>query len=212
MKRTPRFLLTALAGALTVQIHAEQLGLMVYVYNVAKVPEPVLRSATHVTSKVFAAAGVALEWHEAQDSVTRSSPGTSPDGGDNATNLCVWLLPKELSDRVARSPFTAGSALKSDTESPNIVVMFYNRIAEAARLSQARRSAVLGYLMTHEIGHLLLGENAHEPYGLMRHTWELSDIRAAERGELRFLDEQASRIRAEVARRMKAGKAVSRKP
>jgi hypothetical protein len=213
MKHTPRSLLPVLAGmnVLTVQIHAEQLGLTVHVHNVAKVPESVLRHATQVTSKVFAGAGVALEWQDDRDSVTASNPGT-PETVNAATDLFVWLLSKDLSERVARSPSTAGSALEAATGRRDIATMFYDRIAEAARISQSSRSVVLGYLMAHEIGHLLLGEGAHEPYGLMRHTWELSDFRAAERGELQFLDEQASRIRAEVARRIKAGKAVSGKP
>ena len=63
--------------------------------------------------------------------------------------------------------------------------------------------------MAHEIGHLLLGVNAHQPYGIMRSAWKIGDFRAAERGELLFSEEQASKIRAEVARRVTAAKPVS---
>jgi hypothetical protein len=48
---------------------------------------------------------------------------------------------------------------------------------------------------------------------LMRDTWEIADFRSAERGELLFLKDQASRIRAEVRRRMNTAKPVpDRKP
>src|SRR6476646_2008265 len=128
MKRMPCILLTVLCGinVLTLQLHSQRLVLRVRVYNLAKVPEPILRRATHVTSQVFAAAGIALEWDEDRNSVSASNRLTEKGIAD--TDLFLWLLPKELSERIARSPSIAGSALESRSGRRDTATMFYDRI------------------------------------------------------------------------------------
>ena len=54
------------------------------------------------------------------------------------------------------------------------------------------RATVLGAAMAHEIGHLLLGP-AHS-YGVMSTRFDRPQMRAAERGELLFRDEDARRL------------------
>jgi hypothetical protein len=201
--------LLALLAAIAAHVDAEQLCLNVNLHNLANAPEPVVRRAADVTSKVLAAAGVRLEWRYFRESIAPDQASPS-QGCRVAPDLFVWLLPKDMATHVDRSPSTAAVALQPNADpSRNGATMFYDRIAESARTSQSSRSAVLGYLMAHEIGHLLLGVNAHQPYGVMRRAWKIGDFRAAERGELLFSEEQASKIRAEVARRVTAAKPVS---
>jgi hypothetical protein len=200
MAGTSQYLLLALLSPLA--LNGEHRFLTVHVFNAAKVPEAELKRAVTVTSKVFDAAGVQLEWrhHGESDFLLRDN---SPLNAERiGKGVIVWLLPKDFSNHFSWNP-TAGSTFEAEPgRERNAAALFYDRVVQAARLAQSTRYAILGYLMAHEIGHMLLGANAHEPVGLMRGTWEISEFRSAERGDLFFFDAQASKIRAEVARRM----------
>jgi Zn-dependent peptidase ImmA (M78 family) len=54
---------------------------------------------------------------------------------------------------------------------------------------------VLRHVMAHELGHLLLGSNAHAEIGIMRPRWFGQQLRAVERGALFFSPEQALLMR-----------------
>jgi hypothetical protein len=54
---------------------------------------------------------------------------------------------------------------------------------------------VLAYAVAHEIGHLLLGDQAHSPQGLMRARWTANDFLAMAQNRLRFTPEQVKELR-----------------
>ena len=60
-------------------------------------------------------------------------------------------------------------------------------------------SVILGHAMAHELGHLLLGMNAHSPSGIMRAHWTREDLKSASRGCLQFSSEQSRRIKSRLA-------------
>jgi hypothetical protein len=53
---------------------------------------------------------------------------------------------------------------------------------------------LLGYIIAHELGHLLLGPG-HAPSGIMRATWDMNDLEAIRQGRLKFSREECARIR-----------------
>ena len=57
------------------------------------------------------------------------------------------------------------------------------------------RPVILGYLMAHEIGHLLLKSSAHASNGLMSAKWGLRELRGANQVVLRFSNKEVERIR-----------------
>jgi len=58
---------------------------------------------------------------------------------------------------------------------------------------------ILGSVMAHELGHLLLGLNSHSVTGLMRARWGNDELRCLDMGTLVFLPEQGKRMRARLA-------------
>lgn len=58
---------------------------------------------------------------------------------------------------------------------------------------------ILGYVMAHELGHLLLGRGAHSFTGIMRGGWDRHQILSVEMSSLRFTNEQARLIRSTVS-------------
>jgi hypothetical protein len=61
---------------------------------------------------------------------------------------------------------------------------------------------ILGCVIAHEIGHLLLGSNSHSGLGVMQRRWERKQFRQAMTGILLFTPEQAKRLQAEAQTRM----------
>ena len=60
---------------------------------------------------------------------------------------------------------------------------------------------ILGDVIAHELGHLLLGTNSHSPTGIMCANWDHDYLTLALRGRQLFLPEQAASMRAIVIRR-----------
>jgi hypothetical protein len=56
------------------------------------------------------------------------------------------------------------------------------------------RIMVLAYAAAHEVGHLLLGDQAHTPRGLMKATWDTRDFLAMAQNSFHFSPEQTREL------------------
>lgn len=72
--------------------------------------------------------------------------------------------------------------------------VFFETIRNQASAAGVPVPLVLAYAASHEFGHLLLGANAHSWRGIMKATWERTDLIAISQRSLRFDDEQCRRI------------------
>jgi hypothetical protein len=79
--------------------------------------------------------------------------------------------------------------------------VFAERAKEMGGSTESLR-VILGDLMAHELGHLLLGQPGHSVAGIMRAQWQTRELQRAVEGTLFFLPEQAQTIRAQVLARM----------
>ena len=73
--------------------------------------------------------------------------------------------------------------------------VFFQRVQVAVRASAAPEAIILGHVIAHELGHLLIGSRDHRVSGLMTETLSFTD---AEQGILRFLPEDVRQIRERV--------------
>jgi hypothetical protein len=91
-----------------------------------------------------------------------------------------------------------GFALQPDRAS-----VYYNQVVILAQGDDAESASriILGCMMAHEIGHLLLGSDSHSENGIMRGQWEREDVWQAMVRRKLFTAEQAKRIRADLRRR-----------
>ncbi len=61
---------------------------------------------------------------------------------------------------------------------------------------------ILGHLIAHELGHLLLGEGGHSAgTGIMHVPWQTKELERIKRGVMWFLPGQTERIRAQILAR-----------
>jgi hypothetical protein len=124
-----------------------------------------LAQAKSVASGLLDKAGVRVDW----DRRCASAEAITIQMDDNAPrNVNRWALACAL-------PFAKGPG-------PRIHV-FRERIQNPPWLPSG---TVLGYVMAHEIGHVLEGFDHHSQTGLMKARWQIEDYRAMQGTALRF--------------------------
>ena len=79
--------------------------------------------------------------------------------------------------------------------------VFWKRAQDLRRNSKVDLASILASVMAHEVGHLLLGSNAHAISGIMQAHWERGELRRISMGSLLFLPEQGKRMRARMTQR-----------
>ena len=172
-----------------------ELKLTVSVYNMAKVHGLPLDRAEKQASRVFREAGIELEWKQCPCNLA-SEP----------TDVMLRIIPRLFASNSAGFRSEHLGFAPSGQQGGVLATIFYNRIEDLTRGGDA--SCVLGHAVAHELGHLLLGQDAHSPAGLMRAHWTREDLKLAARGCLQFTSEQAERLRGDVAARSRRREVV----
>lgn len=169
----------------------------VRVANNAMVPEKTLADGQKVAEQILAKAGVGISW-------VRCPAGRIREIGDRCRQA---LGPTEFSlQMLQRRPRnlrgdTAGFAVVSPGEEKRAgyAGITYPTVEETANTFEVDVRIVLGAVVAHELGHLLLGSNAHSPGGIMRARLRWRDFLLASQGNLLFTPEQIARIRFRVS-------------
>jgi hypothetical protein len=81
--------------------------------------------------------------------------------------------------------------------------VFYDRVRQLSSQS-LNEAEVRGHAMAHELGHLLLGINAHSTDGLMSAHWTPRELALAAQGKLLFGDAERRRIGENISKRLAA--------
>ena len=179
------------------------LKIRVLAFNYARVLPRILARAKSQTTTVFRKIGVGLLWVDCLP----PSAGVSTDPAcglpTDSTTLTLNLHTrfKRTADMILADNDMGYALLSGDRAGAAYSVT--EHLAE----SGADRPQILGYVMAHEIGHLLLGSIQHSDSGIMRAVWRVKDLKAAGRGDLLFTVPQAEQIRANVVERMMQHKA-----
>jgi hypothetical protein len=73
--------------------------------------------------------------------------------------------------------------------------VFYAGVEPIQQQAGLTAEAILGLVIAHELGHLLLGTNSHAAQGIMRANWKRQDLSLAGKGMLGFTEDQAQKMR-----------------
>src|SRR5260370_10440677 len=76
--------------------------------------------------------------------------------------------------------------------------VYYPAAVEAAGKNGLAAGTVLGAAIAHEVGHLVLGENAHSQEGLMSSDWRWPQFKRLSIGELSFTPREAKLLQDEL--------------
>ena len=142
----------------------------VVLYNDAGIPERVVNKAKAITENIYRDAGVELVW--------KNRAGSVPGG----TEFFLRIVPRSLSlpgeDFGIAFVGSDGRGVQAD--------VFYSGIDRMAKDSSVSPAEIMGHVMAHELGHLLLGMNSHSPLGIMQSRWSARQLRQMSMGTLKF--------------------------
>lgn len=172
----------------------------VRLWNYAEVPPRTLADAKRHTSAILERARVRVEWAEC-----RLREGDGPK--DSACLLPVTpldlqmrILDRRMAKRARSTRGCLGYALLTDGFD-SVASVFFQRAVDLESGDLISQSSVLGAMMAHEIGHLLLDQGHHPDAGILRASWSKEDMRAIARSQLHFTDAEGQLMRSMVAQR-----------
>jgi hypothetical protein len=171
--------------------------LRVRVNNYTQASPAILAGAEREAGRILGNAGLRTVWldcsagHSTADS---QDPCREPL---EATDIALRVLSESTQNKFQDTVF--GFAVV-----PVLASVYYDYAAHLARSDNAEFEIpiILGCVIAHEVGHLLLGSNSHSDSGIMQGHWERGQIRQAVTGTLLFTPEQAKLIQIEVQARM----------
>jgi hypothetical protein len=179
------------AGARDSRLSASEL--VVAVYDDAGVEAEIVRQAEVEAERVFQAAGIEVRWRNVQ--WERGTGLTSVTAGEISQRLTVRIVPhsRDLPGEIF------GLAFIGDDGRGRQADVFYDGIARLSVHGSHDPAVLLGAVMAHELGHLLLGSNSHSATGIMRGRWDKGDLQRAALGKFGFGAEQGVKMRERVA-------------
>jgi hypothetical protein len=87
-----------------------------------------------------------------------------------------------------------GVAFLSEEGTGCYIDVFYDRVLGLNADWNVSPAEILGTVIAHELGHLLLGSNSHSDAGIMKARWEGGELGRLSRGNLWFTSEQRGRM------------------
>ena len=169
--------------------------LTVIVYDYAGVKDADLRHAEQQAARIL---GYPISWvhcSEAEDRLCGQTAGPAA--------LVVQLLPERATRRNGSVGAMGFAIPPGDGKFGQHCGVFYDRVKQLSRQS-LNEADVLGHAMAHELGHLLLGINAHSRDGLMSAHWTPRELALAGQGKLLLADAERRLIKENITKRLAA--------
>ena len=172
------------------------------VYNYARLDPVSMALSEKVASAIYADVGIELVWMDCSVSrpPSRASPACQSRMGP--IDLVLRILPRHMAVKLATRDEPLGSAQTCTESEPACEVnVFYHRVDELAAKGY-RADRVLGYVIAHEVAHVLLGPR-HSEEGILRGEWTRDYLERISWGlALDFTKDQSRQLRNAVLRRM----------
>ena len=161
---------------------------VLHVADRASVPADVLSEAKGLVGLAYGRIGVHLVWTDGHAVLAPA---------DGVLHLDVQLLPTDVMHPDYLATHIDHVVLGKAYGPARLARVFFDRVADKATQTSAKVSLLLGSVIAHEVGHLLLPAFSHSPDGLMRAHW-----RGRPSSMPGFTDAQGTTIRARLATRM----------
>jgi len=172
--------------------HKAEATIRLRIYDFAGLEPVVLADAKKVTAEILRKAGVETVWLDCP--IYQTDCGEEPE---RLQFMLRILLPAMKKDIVAED--SLGFAIPCHEQDRGcLFYIFYSRISTLATGHGIGPGRILGHVMAHELGHGLLGPDAHEGYGVMQAELPISDLAWK---TLYFTSAQSKRIRTELLAR-----------
>ncbi|MBS1842486.1 MAG: hypothetical protein JSS69_09245 [Acidobacteria bacterium] len=176
----------------------QSLRLQVSLFNDAQVDPATLARAQSRASAIFAHSGIEVDWLVC----AAADPG---DFAPRRTACSTLSWPAHLSVRIrpgalSASADTFGQAFVDAGGEGVYSNVYYQNLSRSSRHPELSDAEMLGCVLAHELGHLLLGANSHSASGVMQARWDASTLRIAAESSLFFTPAQSAALRSHLPR------------
>ncbi|MGA9811808.1 MAG: hypothetical protein WBQ64_03465 [Terriglobales bacterium] len=174
----------------------EQPTVTVLVANYSQASPAILAAAEREAGRILGRAGLRASWLECSVRPSTVTPQDPCRKAPQASDIRMRILPAPVLDKFQDSVF--GFAVH-----PVLASVYYQFALRRARNDDAEFELpiILGCVMAHELGHLLLGSNSHSDKGIMQPRWDVNQVRQLMMGNLLFTPDQSKLIRLEARTR-----------
>ena len=172
----------------------------VRVFNYAGVAERIVAAAKGQAGRVLRDANVHTLWIDCPTTLAELQINTACRGRATATELVIRIAPRSQNPRY---PLGFAALPTAEGQIASQASVFFEAAEELAVGHPTSKAQMLGYILAHEIGHLLLGEGSHSGKGIMRTPWRKQEMDDAAKGILGFSAKQARRMQANVLSRVR---------
>jgi hypothetical protein len=187
-----------MAALCSVELLAAGQQMNAAVCNLDGVREPIVAKAKAETELVYRSTGVTIVWRGCDRFPTAAELEREP-----------WFI---IRLRTGKPPLTAGpasldvmgKAFVEDHGGGTMADAYFQAIQDRSEQHNGDSGLLLGFVMAHELGHLLLGPG-HTPEGVMQTAWGQKQMDALRQRWLRFTEEGAARIRRALESRTASG-------
>jgi hypothetical protein len=163
----------------------------VRVNNYTQASPTILAGAEREAGRILDRAGLRTVWLDCPAGPSIADPQDPCRKALEATDIVLRVLSESTQNKFQDTVF--GFAVV-----PVLASVYYDYAVHLARSDNAKFEVpiILGCVIAHEVGHLLLGSNSHSGSGIMQGHWERGQIRKAMTGNLLFTPEQMKLIQA----------------
>jgi hypothetical protein len=182
--------------------------ILVLVHNYAGVQATLLKRAEQSAARVLATGGVQVSWFDCSQAAQASQQCQDPP---NPSALVLHLLSSRATRRAAPSGSLGFAVPPELGQFGSFAGVFYDRV-ERFGSRGFNEPVILGHVMAHEIGHLLLGLEGHTDGGIMKAEWHRRELKEATNGTLGFDAVQRNSIMQTLKARLLAAHVTSRTP
>ncbi len=170
------------------------------VFNFAGLSNEMLVRSMRETARIFRQGGVEMDWiHCPPYSSEGPTQPTPCQFVRDVPQFQLRLLSASADKILIPDPERHGFALFTDGGEPSSTVyVFADRATKFTENQKSRRARVLGYLISHELGHLLLGLRGHSVAGIMHVPWRGEELKMVFQGSMCFHPAETRRIRSRL--------------
>jgi hypothetical protein len=146
-------------------------------------------------SRIYQSIGIELRWKSICSEAEWNAPGTQLI--PNLVTIGIQWVPKAPAAIISAGARASARPFQPTGKRISLYVDRLMPILEDRYLA----SAVLGHVLAHEIGHVLLRDDNHSADGLMKAVWTTREQTAMLRQLMRFSEDQSERLRQVLDRR-----------
>ena len=175
------------------------LTITVRVNNFARLNPETVMGAIGQARTVFRKVGIETAWRICSDDSNARPPECRAALGSTELAFNVVGRRKPVTGKLGFT--TCAQVFEDQRGLGKYGVIYADCLEKMPGVGGLLPSVMLGHLLTHEIGHLLLPAEDHAPNGVMRAVMRPEEWRLAMIGHLAFLPDQGERLRTEIRAR-----------